>query len=145
MIVTRTDIGSEAAMRLVTDAIEYAGLRRWNVSVAVVDTNGSVLALRRMDHASAPIADFALDKAFTAATMKSATSSYSELMNASESLKLGMGTRSRLLPWGGGLPLYHNGSLVGAIGVSGAQDYEDIECAKAAIAQAGLDFDRGDA
>ena len=36
------------------------------------------------------------------------------------------------------MPVYEQGALIGAIGVSGAKEPEDVECALAAIREAGL-------
>jgi uncharacterized protein GlcG (DUF336 family) len=133
MMLTKREISSRAAMKLVNDAVAYADKNGLNICVAVVDTSGSVLALQRMDNVSPAIVDFAVDKAYTAANLKSTTASFAERANASESLKLGLATRSRILPWGGGLPIYSEDTIVGAIGVSGAKDFEDIACAEAAV------------
>jgi uncharacterized protein GlcG (DUF336 family) len=54
---------------------------------------------------------------------------------------MGLSTRERLLTWGGGLPILHDGACVGGIGVSGAQDFEDIACARVALAEAGFQSD----
>jgi uncharacterized protein GlcG (DUF336 family) len=91
-----------------------------------------------MDDVTPPIGEFAADKAFTAATMRRSTAGYFERMDASASLRLGLGNRDRLLVWGGGLPVVHEGRVVAGIGVSGAQDFEDIECAETALRAAGL-------
>jgi uncharacterized protein GlcG (DUF336 family) len=60
-------------------------------------------------------------------------------MHGSPSLALGLSTRQRLLTWGGGLPILKDGICNGAIGVSGAKDFQDIDCAKAALVAAGFD------
>ena len=59
-------------------------------------------------------------------------------MTSAPSLTLGFQNRPRLMVWGGGLPIFHEGRAVGALGVSGAQEAEDIACAKAALAALGL-------
>jgi len=42
---------------------------------------------------------------------------------------------------GGGLPIILNGECVGAVGVSGASQAEDIACAEAALATLGANAD----
>ena len=85
--------------------------------------------------------EFALDKAYTAATMRKGTEAFFERMTSSPSLTLGFQNRARLMVWGGGLPIVHEGAVVGGIGVSGAQDFEDVACAKAALAAQGLGWE----
>jgi len=102
---------------------------------------GQVIASARMDGVTPPILGFAEDKAFTAATMRRSTAAFAERMGSSPSLTLGLSTRTRLLPWGGGLPVVHEGQVIGGIGVSGGKDFEDIACAEAALSQAGLGWE----
>ena len=42
------------------------------------------------------------------------------------------------IPFGGGLPIFEDGIKVGAIGVSGGTEEEDIICAQYAIEKIGL-------
>jgi uncharacterized protein GlcG (DUF336 family) len=141
MIVTQAMLSSEAAMALVQRAVAHARAEGWAVAAAVVDPQGIVQALWRMDGVAPNVADFALDKAYTAATMRRSTAAFAERMGGVPSLALGLGTRTRLLTWGGGLPVVHGGGLVGGIGVSGAKDHEDIACAETALASAGFGWE----
>lgn len=54
-------------------------------------------------------------------------------------LEQGFSNRNRLIPFGGGLPIFYNGEKVGAIGVSGGTEDEDIICAQDAIKKIGLE------
>lgn len=142
MIVSHPTIASSVAAELVAAVIAEAGRNGWNVAAAVVDRAGAPLASIRMDEALPPVLEFALDKAYTAATMRRSTEAFFERMTGSPSLTLGLQNRPRLMVWGGGLPIVHDGRVVGGIGVSGAQDFEDIACAKAVLAATGLGWDR---
>ena len=53
-------------------------------------------------------------------------------------LSLGVGTRNRLITWTGGIPIFDGQDCVGGIGVSGAMDHQDLECADAALKSVGL-------
>ncbi|WGR62429.1 heme-binding protein (plasmid) [Paracoccus ferrooxidans] len=53
-------------------------------------------------------------------------------------MRAGLANRPRLITWEGGLPILHDGAIVGGIGVSGAQGQEDAECAQAALCRLGL-------
>ena len=57
---------------------------------------------------------------------------------AAEELRAGAATRSRMLLWGGGLPVMVEDACVGAIGVSGGLVADDVACAEAALAACGL-------
>lgn len=86
-----------------------------------------------MDGLTPAVADFARDKAYTAATMRRSSAAFFDRMDSAPSLRLGRANRERLLVWGGGLPVSHGNIGVGGIGVSGAQDFEDNTCAQAAL------------
>jgi uncharacterized protein GlcG (DUF336 family) len=141
MIVQSQSIDAATALRLVQDTFAEAGRNGWRIAAAVVDPQGVPLASARMDHVAPPILEFALDKAFTAATMRRTTEAFFSRMEESPALRMGLANRARLIVWGGGLPIVHGGQVVGGIGVSGAKDFEDIACAKAALAQAGLGWE----
>ena len=141
MITQVSTISSSAALQLAAAALERAATDGLAVAVAICDPQGHVIASARMDAVTPPILDFAQDKAFTAATMRRATAAFAERMASSQSLTLGLSTRSRLLPWGGGLPIVHGGKVIGGIGVSGAKDVEDITCAVAALGSLGLGWE----
>lgn len=141
MIHEARSVSAEAALRLVQAARDHAVRNGWNVAVAVVDSQGLPLAALRMDGATPPILDFASDKAFTAATMRRSTTAFFERMDSLPALKLGLANRQRLAVWGGGLPIVHEGRVIGGIGVSGATDEDDIACARAALAAQGLGFE----
>jgi uncharacterized protein GlcG (DUF336 family) len=138
MIVMKPTLAAAAAFRLVGDAGAHAEAHDWRVAVAVVDPHGILLAAARMDDAAPPVIEFAQDKAYTAATLKRTTEAYFQRMESSPALRLGFANRPRLMVWGGGLPIFVEGRVVGGIGVSGARDFQDVECAEAALRAAGL-------
>jgi uncharacterized protein GlcG (DUF336 family) len=141
MIVQTPSIDSRTALRLVEDMFAQAVRNEWRIAAAVVDPQGLPLASARMDHVTSPILEFALDKAFTAATMRRSTEAFFSRMEESPALRLGLANRKRLIVWGGGLPIVHGGQVVGGVGVSGAKDFEDIACAKAALTESGLGWE----
>ncbi len=134
-------ITHEAAQALVSAALTYAKSQGWAVAVAVTDPHGGLVSFGRDDAAAPPIGGFALDKAYTAATLRKPSAEFGAGMMKSATLSLGVGTRERFLTWGGGVPVYEGGTVIGAIGVSGAKEPEDVQCALAAITEAGLSAD----
>lgn len=133
MLTNKTDITADTALSLASSAIAHARANSWEVTVAICDSTGNLLAFLRTDNVVIPAIDFALDKAFTAASLRTPTGAFGERMSSHPTLSLGVGTRSRLLTWAGGLPIYSDGVCVGGIGVSGAKDHEDLACAHAAL------------
>ncbi len=49
-------------------------------------------------------------------------------------MRHGLPMRPRMVCFGGGLPLKHEGRLIGGIGVSGGSELEDETCARAGLA-----------
>lgn len=141
MISQITSLSAEGALLLLNAALLKAKADGLSVAVCLCDVQGHVLASARMDGVTPPILGFAEDKAFTAATMRRSTAAFAERMASSPSLTLGLSTRARLLPWGGGLPIVQAGQVIGGIGVSGAKDAEDIACAQSALEAAGLGWE----
>ena len=105
------------------------------VCAAVCDPGGHLVAFHRMDGVNVPPIEFAIDKAFTAATMRRATAALFARAEAKPPLRLGLTNRKRLLVFPGGLPILHAGQVIGGLGVSGAADNEDVACAEAALAR----------
>ena len=102
------------------------------------DTAGVLIAFMRTKNVIPAAVEFAIDKAYTSAILGKGTKEFGERMGSSVSLSLGVGTRSRLMTWTGGLPIFYKDNCVGGIGVSGAMDHQDLECAEAAISNLGL-------
>jgi uncharacterized protein GlcG (DUF336 family) len=131
----------EMALSLVAGCLERARSQGWAIAVCVSDHAGAPLASARMDGVAPPVLEFAADKAFTAANMRKSTQAFSARMESSASLSLGLGGRSRLTTWSGGLPIIAEGAVIGAVGVSGARDMDDVDCAQWALRRHHLDWD----
>lgn len=133
LVLQKSSLTMEAARKIADAAIARAEADDQKIAVAIVDQEGAPLALLRMDGVPAPIAEFALDKAYTAAVTGSATKDFFAHIDSSPALRLGLISRSRLLVWGGGVPARVGGQTVGGIGVSGGPEDADIACAEAAL------------
>jgi uncharacterized protein GlcG (DUF336 family) len=102
-------------------------------NVAILDDGGNLKAFNRMDGASMPTIEIALNKAYTALFGVS-TLDFFNFIQGDPSLLAGIPTLPRVAAWGGGFPIKVNGEVVGAIGVSGAPTVQnDIDCASAAL------------
>ena len=124
----------ETALKAAQAALKSCRDRGFQATVAVVDRMGVVQVLLRDRFAGPHTADMATAKAYTAASFRTNTS---ELAEATQPGKPASGIRNRpgVAALGGGLMIEAGGSLLGAIGVSGAPGgKEDEACAAAGIA-----------
>ena len=135
--VTVPGISAEAAAAACTAAVAHATARGWKVNVAVVDRGGNLMAFLRMPGAFIHSITLAIDKAYTAASFGFPTKAWMGAIGHDEGMKLGFSAQPRLIVFGGGLPV-GSGDWLGGIGVSGASEAEDEECAKAGLAAIGL-------
>lgn len=107
----------------------------YRVSVAVVDRAGVLKVLMRGDGAGPHTTESSSKKAFTAASLRRATSELADLLAKVPTLQGLRDMDQRVLILGGGLPIEMGGEVVGGIGVGGAPGaHLDDACA-----QAGLD------
>ena len=97
-------------------------------SIAIVDEKGWLVALHRMDGAPIPTAEIARDKAWTAATFRRPSAEVSQLGDPNVP---GHGFNvqnwnERLTTIPGGLPIWKDGHVIGAIGVCSQTPKEDV-------------------
>lgn len=125
----------ELAEHLTRTACEAAGAADCLVSAAVVDAGGHLVAFRRMDGAEFAGATIAVDKAYTAAGNRIATLDLRDQVSPGGDL-VGYfaAAGGRFIAFGGGVPLWYDGLVAGAVGVSGASGLEDHAFATAAAA-----------
>jgi uncharacterized protein GlcG (DUF336 family) len=141
-LVSYKSLAPEIALELAQAALANCQQRGYQVAIAVVDRFGVIQVVLRDRYAGPHTPATASGKAWTAATFRSSTSN---LLTISQPGMMQAGIRN--LPGaviiGGGLVVESGGSLVGAIGVSGAPGGDaDEACAKAGIEaiQSKLDF-----
>ena len=132
-VVTYKSLSPELALDLVRASLSDCRKRGFQVAIAVVDRFGVTQVMLRDRFAGPHTVSTAQAKAWTAASFRTSTS---ELNSISQPGMMQAGIRS--LPGaviiGGGLTVEAGGSLLGAIGVSGAPGGDaDEACAKAGI------------
>jgi glc operon protein GlcG len=98
-------------------------------AVAVVDPHGELIAFLRTDGCPLPSIDNAMHKAFTAAREASPSASIGE-KSRSEGFPITNFGDLRYTGWGGGIPLIVDDQVIGAVGVSGLPEAEDIALAQ---------------
>lgn len=124
----------EAAQKAVNAALAACRQAGYQVAVAVVDRFGITQVMVRDRFAGAHTPGVATDKAWTAASFRTDTTELSRLTQAGQP-QSGLRNVPRVAAFGGGLMIQAGGSLIGAIGVSGAPGGDaDDACAKAGIA-----------
>ena len=131
----------EAALRAAQAALQSCAKSGYQVAVAVSDRAGNPLVMLRDRFAGPHTVDTAINKAYTALTFKIDTLSFARLTQAGEPMS-GIRQLPRVVAIGGGRGIESAGSLVGAIGISGAPGGEaDDACARAGIAAIQDDLD----
>jgi len=127
---TKRALSLSDARKIVEAARAEAEQRTWNVSIAVVDEGGLLLALERMDGAFPQSPEIATRKAWTAAMVRLPTKTLEDMVKERPGL-LGFPGQLRVQ---GGLPIQVEGEWVGAVGVSGVASHEDEQVARAGLA-----------
>jgi len=102
---------------LLDQAHQYAIQNSFNVSIAVVDETGNLLAMKRMDGAAPMTANLAVEKAKCSAMSRHPSKLFEDIIKGGQMGFLTMETFSGMLE--GGEPILYQGQLVGAMGVSG--------------------------
>ena len=137
--VTHTLIDWDAAAIAVKAAVAEAVSIGVKINVAVVDRSGVLAAFLPMPGAPLHSVDIAIDKAYTAVSFGLPTHLWLDaLKEHSPAVREGIVRRPRFVAFGGGLPMVSNGELIGAIGVSGASEVQDQQCAQAGLNAIGV-------
>lgn len=118
--------------KVLTHSVQHAQANNWAVTIAIVDDGGHLLALQRLDGAAAMSVEVAAGKARAAALGRRETKGFEDMINQGRSAFLSAPGLTAMLE--GGVPIVHDGQVVGAVGVSGVKSSDD-----AAIARAGID------
>jgi glc operon protein GlcG len=102
--------------------------RQAGAAVAVVDTHGELIAFLRTDGCLLPSINNAIHKAFTAVRERKPSAAVGAASRQEQFALTNFGDL-RYTGWGGGVPVMVAGEVVGAIGVSGLPEADDIELA----------------
>jgi uncharacterized protein GlcG (DUF336 family) len=125
----------DTARKLIATAEEEAGRQGLELSFAVVDAGGHVVAIARMDGADWITPEVALGKAWTAAAFRAPSDAQGQKAKDLVAFagSISAATHGRYTPQIGGLPLEIDGAPAGAMGASGATGKEDEAVVRAAV------------
>ncbi len=129
-----TSLGMAEAQKAI-EVIQAEMLRRGKAGViAVADGHGELIALLRLDGAPLPSLQIAANKAYTAARERRPSREIGQkARDPEQGFEIAYYGDSKIVGWGGGLPVSVAGAVVGAVGVSGLPESEDIELAQLGI------------
>jgi len=125
------NLGQAEAQKAI-ETIKAEALKRGKaVVISVVDAQGDLLALLRLDGAPLPSIQISMNKAYTAARERRPTHLIGQAArDPQDGFDIAFYGDPRIVGWMGGLPVLVGQVVVGAVGVSGVAGDEDLELAK---------------
>jgi uncharacterized protein GlcG (DUF336 family) len=124
-------VNLETAKRIAAGAMAEAVKNKWPVAIAIVDNHGFLVYYERMDDTQTASPAIAVEKARSAAMFRRPSKAFEDGVAKGRVAILGLPGAT---PIEGGIPIVHDGRVIGGVGVSGVASNEDAQ-----IAQAGLD------
>lgn len=128
MLRTKHSLTLADAKRIAAAAEAEAVHQGWNVVIAIHDDGGNLVYLQRMDDTQIGSITVAQEKARTAILFRRPSKALEDAVAGGRAVVM---TMPGATPIEGGLPLVFQGEIVGAIGVSGVQSFQDGIVAKA--------------
>ena len=129
---TLSDSDAQTAVAAIRDQLKAEGKA---AVIAVADAQGELLAFLRTDGAKRAPIQIAMNKAFTAAREHRPSFEIGrEARHPEHGFDIAYYGDSRYVGWGGGVPVFHAGQVVGAVGVSGLPEQEDMRLAALGVA-----------
>jgi glc operon protein GlcG len=127
---TVTEIDYSEAKRVIDLIVGKALQIQKAVVVAVADSHGELICFSRMDGAPVSSIRIAMNKAWTAARARKPTQEIGEKVRHPEKgHDIAYYGDSRFVGWGGGIPVWKDGEVAGAVAVSGLSSAEDVSLA----------------
>jgi uncharacterized protein GlcG (DUF336 family) len=120
------DIAKQIASAARTEAINNG----WNVAIAIVDPAGLLIYFQKLDDTQLGSVEVSQAKARCAALYKRPSKAIADVVSGGNVGMLGL---PGVIAVEGGLPLFVDGQIVGAIGISGVMSNQDGIVAKAGV------------
>jgi len=129
-LTTKKALNLAVAKEMAAAAEKEARANNWNVVIVIVDDGANLIYLQRMDETQIGSIDVAIAKAQSAIKFKRPTKAMEDALKAGRQAILRL---PGAMPIEGGLPIQADGRIIGAIGVSGVQSFEDAQIATAGL------------
>jgi glc operon protein GlcG len=127
---TAITLDYQDAKRILDVIVQKALQQQKAAVVAVCDGHGELIAFARMDGAPLSSIRVAANKAWTAARERKPTKEIGDkIRHPEKGFDIAFYGDKRFVGWGGGIPVWRDGQVAGAIGVSGLSSAEDVELA----------------
>lgn len=128
-------ISLDDARRVIAAAESKAREIGQPMNIAVVDVGGHLVSHVRMDGAWIGSIDISINKAFTARAFDISTAQLAKNSQPGQQFfGIHVSNHGRVMIFAGGIPLRRDGSIIGAIGVSGGSGSQDDAVATAGAA-----------
>ncbi len=124
-----TNLSHADALKIVSAIQVELEKENKGASIAVVDAHGELLAFLRTDGCKLPSITIAINKAFTAAREGAESRAVGDA-SINEQFPMTNFGDLRYTAWGGGVPIRVDGKVIGAVGVSGLPEQEDMVLAR---------------
>lgn len=105
-------------------------------AIAIADEHGELMAFLRTDGCPLASINIAINKAFTASRERKESKAVGNASRNEDFPMTNFGDL-RYVGWGGGVPISYQGQVVGAVGVSGLPEEEDMVLARMGAALIG--------
>lgn len=124
-------ISLDAAKKAMAAAEAEATKNKWPVAIAILDTTGSLVLLTKLDNTQTGSVAIAEGKAKTALDFRRPSKAFQDTVAGGGVGLRVLGANGIILPFEGGVPIIVDGKVIGSIGVSGVQSFEDAQVAMA--------------
>ena len=122
------------AKRAVELIVEKASQMQKAAAIAVADSHGDIISFARMDGAPVSSIRIAMNKAWTAARERKPTKEIGDkVRNPERGHDIAYYGDPKYVGWGGGIPVWKNGEVIGAVAVSGLSSNEDVALAELGV------------
>jgi uncharacterized protein GlcG (DUF336 family) len=122
----------DQAKRVMAAAELEAAKNSWNVVITILDSGGNMVMMHRFDNTQLASIEIAEAKARTALLFKRPSKALEDAV-ASGGAGLRLLAVKGAAPLEGGLPIAHEGKIIGSIGVSGVLSAQDAQIGRAGI------------
>jgi len=122
----------DTAQKVIAAGVAEAKAQGQPMNIAVVDAGNNLVAFARMDGAWLGSIDIAMNKAFTSRAFDIETKTLGKLAQPGEDFYgIHVSNGGKVMIFAGGVPLKRNGTVVGAVGISGGMGKQDQAVAEA--------------